>query len=85
MLGDRVSLDCLVSGTPRPSIKWSIADAKIPGKFHEIQNVVKDFRLLSLLNYKLLKIWLHDITNQLLNFSGLTSECSPPNFGIFRK
>ena len=44
MLGRSVSLDCLVSGTPRPSIKWSVADEKVPGKFHEIQNVMKDFR-----------------------------------------
>jgi hypothetical protein len=44
MLGDPVILDCLVSGTPRPSIKWSIADEKIPGKFRDISAVADDFR-----------------------------------------
>lgn len=46
MVGDSVSLDCLVSGTPTPSIRWSIADEKEPGKFHEVQTIISDYRYL---------------------------------------
>ena len=44
MLGDPVTMDCLVSGTPKPSIRWSVADEKVPGKFDDIQSVLTDYR-----------------------------------------
>ena len=44
MLGKPVNLDCLVGGTPKPDVEWSKADQKTPGKYHNIQNIMKNFR-----------------------------------------
>ena len=44
MEGGFVSLDCLVSGVPRPVVTWAKADAVRPGRYNDVFSVMNNFR-----------------------------------------
>ena len=44
MEGGFASLDCLVSGVPRPVVTWAKADAVRPGRYNDVFSVMNNFR-----------------------------------------